>query len=262
MEVTKEDIEQFSKKINAGPLLNSIRTDGNCFFQTLEYAAHQKLSKTSKTIELRQKIVSTMNKPIISGVPYDTFMYGTLDSTKLDGTKLDDTLHGAQWPYAELDVVIAASKYMKRSILIISVGENGGVTMIRNKSLGNPIFLICDHAIHYIPFQKGIKLTDKMKQMLKEFEKTKIVEHIDGAVITTFLLSDMDVKPINVKPIIVKRIKDKSINVKAINVKAINVKAVNVKAINVKAVNVKAVNVKPVNSLILTRKKLKRITKG
>jgi hypothetical protein len=197
MEVTKEDIEQFAKKVNAGPpLWNAIRIDGNCFFHALEYAAYQRLlSKTSpKTIDFRQNIVSTMNKPVVSGVPYETFMHGT----KSDGTKSD----GTKWAYAELDVVIAAAKYIKRTILVISLSENGGVTMIRPKiSTGDPVFLICDHAIHYIPFQKGIKLTQKMRQKLKGFEKTKVVEHIDGAVITTFLLSDLDVKPVTLKPV-------------------------------------------------------------
>jgi hypothetical protein len=222
MEVTKEDIEQFSKKVNGGPpLWNAIRTDGNCFFQALEYAVYQKLSKTPKIIKFRQTIVRTMNKPIVSGVPYKTFMYGT----KSDGTKSDDTKSdGTKWPYAELDVVIAAAKYIKRTILVISLGKNGGVTMISPKdTIGNPVFLICDQAKHYIPFQKGIKLT-KMKQKLKGFEKK--VEHTDGAVITSFLLKDMEsvMKPIK----------------------------------NIKSV--RHLPLKPVNSLILTRKKLNNST--
>lgn len=209
MEVTKDDIEQFGKKVNARPLWNAIRTDGNCFFQALEYATYHRLSKTPRTIQFRQTIVSTMNKPIVSGVPYEIFMYGTKSDTK--------------WPYAELDVVIAAAKYIKRTILVISLGKNGGVTMIRPcKITGNPVFLICDKAIHYIPFQKGIKLTQKMRQLLKDFEKTKVVEHTDGAIITSFLLKDMMsvMKPIK----------------------------------SLKSVKVKTM--KHVNSLVLTRKRL------
>jgi hypothetical protein len=239
MDVTKEDIEQFGKKSNAGPpLWNAIRIDGNCFFHALEYAAYQRLlSKTSpKTIKFRQTIVSTMNKPIVSGVPYETFMHGT----NSDDTNSDDT----KWEYAELDVVIAAAKYIKRTILVISLSENGGVTMIRPKmSIGDPVFLICDHAIHYIPFQKGIKLTQKMRQRLKSFEKTKVVEHIDGAVITTFLLSDLDIvmEPVNLKSVTLKPVTLKSVNLKHVTLKPVTLKPV-----------------KPINSLILTRKRMKK----
>jgi len=223
MEVTKEDIEQFAKKVNAGrPLWNAIRTDGNCFFHALEYATYQRLlSKTSlKTIAFRKNIVRSMNKSIVSGVPYETFMYGTKSNT-----------YETKWAYAELDVVIAAAKYIKRTILVISLSENGGVTMIRPKiNIGNPVFLICIHAMHYIPFEKGIKLTERMKKVLKGFEKTKVVEHTDGAVITSFLLKDMEkiMKPL-----------------KAVQ-SANSIK-------QLKSLN----NLKHVNSLLLTRKRLK-----
>jgi hypothetical protein len=207
MEVKREDVETFAKQIHAGPpLWNAIRIDGNCFFHALEYAAYQRLlSKTSpKTIEFRQNIVSTMNKPIVSGVPYNTFMHGTKYTY---GTK---STHGTKWAYAELDVVVAAAKYIKRTIIVISISENGGVTMIRPKvSIGNPVFLICDHALHYIPFEK-IKLTEKMKQRLKGFEKTKIKEHIDGAVVTTFLLSDLYQTHVNSVLLTRKRLQRKS----------------------------------------------------
>ena len=182
MNVTRDDIISFSKKlinINKPPILwHSIRIDGNCFFHALEYAAYQRLlSKTSpKTIEFRQNIVSTMNKKIIAGVPYEKFM------------------HGPKWEYVEFDVIIAAAKYIKKTIIIISLGEHGGVTMIRPKNLDlDPVFLICQHAIHYVPFHsdKGIKISKQMKEQLKGFEKTKLVENEDGAVITSFLLSDI-----------------------------------------------------------------------
>ena len=105
MEVTKKDVENYAKKVNLSKpyvLWHAIRIDGNCFFHALEYTAYERLlSKTStKTIELRQSIVSTMKK-IVSGVPYEIFMYGP------------------KWAYAELDVIIAAAKYIKLTLRIL-----------------------------------------------------------------------------------------------------------------------------------------------
>jgi hypothetical protein len=136
MEISREDIYRFSKKlmnIKKPPVLwNGIRMDGNCFFHAFDYADTGKLlpRDSSKIIQLRQNIVSTMNKDMISGVSYEEFMNGTKNGLKI------------AWPYSELDVIMATAKYFKKTIIVISMDENGGVTMIRPKGqkINDPFF--------------------------------------------------------------------------------------------------------------------------
>lgn len=190
MNVTRKDIENFSKKllnIKKPPVLwSSIRIDGNCFFHAIDYAFTGKLSKDSnKVIELRQNIVSTM-KGQISGVPYEEFV-----NARRNGKKIP-------WPYAEIDVIIATSKYYQRPIIVISMNQYGGVTMIRPKNvkLNNPLFLICESTIHYVPFHSNkVKITETMRNQLIQIEKNKIsngaIQHENGVYVTTFLLRDI-----------------------------------------------------------------------
>ena len=115
--LTRKDVENFSKHLlNIGKpqvLWSSIRIDGNCFFHAIDYAYTGKLlpRDSNKVIELRQNIVSTMKNAIdrnnISGVTYEEFM-----NARKNGVKIP-------WPYAETDVVIAAAKFYKRTIIII-----------------------------------------------------------------------------------------------------------------------------------------------
>ena len=194
--LTRKDVEEFSKhllNIETPPVLwSSIRIDGNCFFQAIDYAYTGKLlpRDSNKVIELRQNIVSTMTRGIrrnnISGVTYEAFM-----NAKRNGVKIP-------WPYAETDVVIAASKFYKRTIIVISMNRFGGVTMIRPENVNdpNPLFLICENIVHFTPFHsKGVKITSRMRKRLKEIEKMKKIngarEHENGVYVTTFLLTEL-----------------------------------------------------------------------
>lgn len=192
MEVNKRDIEQISKKllnIKSPPVLwSSIRIDGNCFFHAIDYANRGKLlSRTSnKSIELRQQIVSTMNKKMISGVTYEEFMNSTKNGKHIP------------WPYSETDVIIAAAKYYKKTIVIISMSDYGGVTMIRPKGLKikDPLFLICQNLIHFVPFHSDhVKITNVMRNRLEQLEQIKkkdgAVIDEDGAYVTAFLLNEL-----------------------------------------------------------------------
>ena len=194
--LTRRDVENFSKHLlNIGkpPVLwSSIRIDGNCFFHAVHYAYTGKLlpRDSNKVIELRQNIVSTMKRAIdrnnISGVTYEEFM-----NARKNGVKIP-------WPYAETDVVIAAAKFYKRTIIIISMNRYGGVTMIRPENIDdpNPLFLICEHTSHFVPYNsKKVKITSSMQKRLNEIEKMKTLngarEHYDGVYVTTFLLSEL-----------------------------------------------------------------------
>jgi hypothetical protein len=195
--LTRKDVEEFSKhllNIEKPPsvLWSSIRIDGNCFFHAIDYAYTGKLlpRDSNKVIELRQNIVSTMTSGIrrnnISGVTYEEFM-----NARKNGVKIP-------WPYAETDVVVAAAKFYKRTIIVVSMNRFGGVTMIRpeNTHDPNPLFLICENTVHYVPFHsKGVKITSRMRKRLKEIEKMKKLngayEHENGVYITTFLLTEL-----------------------------------------------------------------------
>lgn len=195
MEVNKKDIEDFSKKllnIKKPPILwsSSIRIDGNCFFHAIDYANTGILlpKKSNKIIELRQQIVSTMNKPIISGVTYEEFM-----NARKNGKSIP-------WPYSENDVVAATAKYYKKVIIVISMNHYGGVTMFRPKGIKikNPLFLIC-HANHFVPFHSDkVQITNVIRNRLEQIEEIKIddeaVVREDGVYTTSFLLRDLLLK--------------------------------------------------------------------
>jgi hypothetical protein len=194
MNVSKQDIENFSRKllnIQKPPVLwSSIRIDGNCFFHAIDYAYTGKLlpRDSNKIIELRQNIVSTMKRNKISGVSYEEFM-----NARRNGKKIP-------WPYAEIDVIIATSKYYQRPIIVISMNQYGGVTMIRPKNVkidSEPLFLICEDTIHYVPYHSNrIKITNSMRNKLIQIEKNKTsngaIEDEKDVCITTFLLRDLD----------------------------------------------------------------------
>jgi hypothetical protein len=191
MNVSRKDIEKFSSKllnIKKPPVLwSSIRIDGNCFFHAIDYAYTGKLLKDSnKIIELRQNIVKTMKQSQISGVSYEEFI-----NAQKNGKKIS-------WPYAEIDVIIAASKYYKRPIIVISMNQYGGVTMIRPKNVKlDPLFLICEDTVHYVPFHSNkVKITESLRNKLIQIEKNKIsdgaIQHENGVYVSTFLLRDID----------------------------------------------------------------------
>jgi len=195
MEVNKSDIENFSKKLlnlKTPPVLwSSIRIDGNCFFHAIDYAerGHLLPRKSNKTIELRQQIVSTMKKPIISGVTYEEFM-----NARKNGKPIP-------WPYSENDVVAAAAKYYKKVIIIISMNEYGGVTMFRphGVKIKDPLFLICQEMIHFVPFHSNkVKITNEMRNRLEQIEEMKRQDNAvideDGVYTTAFLLKELMIK--------------------------------------------------------------------
>ena len=194
MNITRKYIENFSKKllnIKKPPILwSSIRIDGNCFFHAIDYAFTGKLlpKKSNNIIELRQNIVSTIKMGEISGVSYEEFM-----NARRNGKKIP-------WPYAEIDVIMATSKYYQRPIIVISMNDYGGVTMIRPKNvklkLNDPLFLICESTIHYVPFHSNkVKITESMRNTLIQIEKNKmsngVIQHENGVYVTTFLLKDI-----------------------------------------------------------------------
>jgi hypothetical protein len=192
MEVSKRDIEEFSKKllnIKTPPVLwSSIRIDGNCFFHAIDYAKTGKLlsKKSNKAIELRQQIVSTMNKSMISGVTYEEFM-----NARKNGKSIP-------WPYSENDVVAATAKYYKKVIIVISMNDYGGVTMFRphGVKIKDPLFLICQEMIHFVPFNSDkVKITSKMRNCLEQIEEMKredkaIIDE-DGVYSISFVLKDL-----------------------------------------------------------------------
>jgi len=195
MEVNKSDIENFSKKLlnlKTPPILwSSIRIDGNCFFHAIDYAERGKLlpKKSNKSIELRQHIVSTMNKPIISGVTYEEFMNAHKNGKPIP------------WPYSENDVVAATAKYYKKVIVIISMNEYGGVTMFRphGVKIKEPLFLICQDMIHFVPFHSDkVKITNEMRNRLEQIEEIKRQDNAiideDGVYTTAFLLKELMIK--------------------------------------------------------------------
>ena len=162
--------------------------DGNCFFHAINYAYTGKLN--SKIIELRQKIAKTM-KGTISGVSYDIFLH-------------------EPWPYAEIDVIMATAKYYKKTIIVISMNQYGGVTMIRPKNIkiGNPLFLIC-HANHYVPFHSSkVKITKQMRKNLEDIEKKQkgSLQYENSCYVSSFLLKDFD-EPTNSLILTRKRLK-------------------------------------------------------
>lgn len=192
MNVSRKDIENFSKKLwnikNPPVLWSSIRIDGNCFFHAIDYAYTGKLlpKDSNKIIELRQNIVSTMKKGRISGVSYEEFM-----NARKNGKKIP-------WPYAEIDVVIATAKYYQRPIIVISMNKYGGVTMIRPKNvkLVDPLFLICEDTVHYVPFHSNkVKIAYSLRNKLIQIEKNKMsngaIQDENGVYITTCLLTDI-----------------------------------------------------------------------
>lgn len=191
MNVTRKNIENFSRKLlnikNPPVLWSSIRIDGNCFFHAIDYANTGKLlpKNSNKIIELRQNIVSTMKTGEISGVPYEEFI-----NAERNGKKIP-------WPYAEIDVVIATAKYYQRPIIVISMNRYGGITMIRPKNVKlDPLFLICESMIHYVPFHSNkVKITESMRNKLIQIEKNKIlngsIQDENGVYVSTFLLKDI-----------------------------------------------------------------------
>lgn len=192
MEVNKKDIEEFSKKllnIKKPPILwSSIRIDGNCFFHAIHYAKTGKLlsKKSNKSIELRQQIVSTMNKSIISEVTYEEFM-----NARKNGKQIP-------WPYSENDVIAATAKYYKKVIVVISMNDYGGVTMFRphGVKIKDPLFLICQEMIHFVPFHSDkVQITSEMRNRLEQIEEMKrqdkaIIDE-DGLYSVSFLLKDL-----------------------------------------------------------------------
>lgn len=195
MEVNKRDIEDFSKKllnIKTPPILwSSIRIDGNCFFHAIDYAKTGKIlpRKSNKIIELRQQIVTTMNKAMISGVTYEEFM-----NARKNGRSIP-------WPYSENDVVAATAKYYKKVIIIISMNEYGGVTMFRPKGvkIKDPLFLICKEMIHFVPFHSDkVQITNVMRNRLEQIEEMKREDNAiideDAVYTTAFLLKDLMVQ--------------------------------------------------------------------
>jgi hypothetical protein len=199
MNVNKEDIEAFSNQlinIQSPPVLwSSIPMDGNCFFHAIDYAYTGKLSKDSKVISLRQTIARRMKTPIISNVTYEEF------------------IHGPNWPYAEIDVIMATAKYYKKTIIVISLSNYGGVTMIRPKQvkIGNPLFLICQNITHYVPFHSPkVKITTTMRNKLEQIEKKQkingSIQNQYGMYISSFLLKDL-MSPVNSLILTRKRLK-------------------------------------------------------
>lgn len=195
MNVTTQDIIDFSKKllnIKTPPILwSSIQTDGNCFFHAIDYAYTGKLKNSN--IKLRQTIAKTMKQDKISGVSYYEFMH-------------------EPWPYAEIDVIMATSKYYKKTIIVISMNKYGGVTMIRPKNvkIGNPLFLIC-HANHYVPFHSSkVKITKQMRYTLEDIEKKQngSLQNENGCYVSSFLLKDLNT-PTNSLILTRKRLKRK-----------------------------------------------------
>lgn len=193
MNVNTQDIIDFSKKllnIKIPPVLwSSIPMDGNCFFHAINYAYTGKLKNSN--IDLRQTIAKTMKQDKISGVSYDEFMH-------------------EPWPYAEIDVIMATSKYYKKTIIVISMNQYGGVTMIRPKNvkIGNPLFLIC-HANHYVPFHSSkVKITKQMRYKLEDIEKKQkgLLQYENGCYVSSFLLKDFD-EPTNSLILTRKRMK-------------------------------------------------------
>jgi len=192
MEITKKDIEDFSKKIlniKKPPILwSSISIDGNCFFHAIDYAKTGKLlsKKSNKAIELRQQIVSTMNKSMISGVTYEEFM-----NARKNGKSIP-------WPYSENDIVAATAKYYKKVIIIISMNNYGGVTMFRphGVKIKDPLFLICQEMIHFVPFHSNkVQITNEMRNRLEQIEEIKkqdkaIIDK-DGVYSISFILKDL-----------------------------------------------------------------------
>ena len=170
MEVTVKDIERFSKKlkhIKKDPILwDDITSDGNCFFHALIFADTNVMlhKKDKKIIQLRQKIVDSMDTDKISGYKKDIFRNGQVTSG------------GLTWPFADTDVIMKASKYISKIIIVLNIGINGGVTMMRPKiplHNNNIIFLICDNSIHFLVFNsyKRITIDNKLKEALKRIEK-------------------------------------------------------------------------------------------
>lgn len=193
MNLNRQDIEHFSRKllnIEKPPVLwSSIRIDGNCFFHAIDYAYTGKLlpRNSNKVIELRQNIVSTMKKSKISGVSYEEFM-----NARKNGKKIP-------WPYAEIDVIMATAKYYKKTIVVISMNQYGGVTMIRPKNvkINDPLFLICEDTVHYVPYHSNkVNITDAMRNKLEQIEKkqkiTGALQDEDGVYVSSFLLRDLN----------------------------------------------------------------------
>jgi hypothetical protein len=194
MNVSRKDVEKFSSKLlnikKPTVLWSSIRIDGNCFFHAIDYAYTGKLlpKNSNKIIELRQNIVSTMKKGQISGVSYEEFMNAQKNEKKIP------------WPYAEIDVIIATSKYYQKPIIVISMNRCGGVTMIRPKNVKldlDPLFLICEDTDHYVPFHSNkVKITETLRNKLIQIEKNKIsdgaIQDENGVYVSTFLLRDID----------------------------------------------------------------------
>lgn len=184
MNVTIQDVEKFSNQllnIQKPPVLwSDIRTDGNCFFHAIDYAFTGKLlpKDSNKIILLRQKIAKTMNADKISGVSYKEFI-------------------GPTSPYVEIDVIIATAKYYKKTIIVISMNQYGGVTMIRPKHVKlDPLFLIC-HDMHYVPYHsKKVKISESLRNKLLQIEKNQIsngsIQDENGVYVTSFLLKDMN----------------------------------------------------------------------
>jgi hypothetical protein len=207
MNISKKDIENFSKKllnIKKHPILwTSIIIDGNCFFHAIHYAYTGKLLTRDKVIELRQNIVKTMSKSSkISGVSYEEFMYSERNGKKIP------------WPYAEIDVIIATSKYYQRPIIVISMNRYGGVTMIRPKNikLRDPLFLICEDTVHFVPFHSNkVKITESMRNKLIQIESNNIsngaIQNENNVYVTTFLLKELDNEPKNSLILTRKRLK-------------------------------------------------------
>uniref|UniRef100_A0A6C0EU66 OTU domain-containing protein n=1 Tax=viral metagenome TaxID=1070528 RepID=A0A6C0EU66_9ZZZZ len=214
MEVFVEDIERFSKKLKhirkGNPILwDDITTDGNCFFHALIFADTNVMlhKKDKKIIQMRQSIVDSMNSEKIAGYNKDIFRNGRVTSD------------GLTWPYADTDVIMASSKYIGKIIVVLNIGVNGGVTMMRpNIPLhnNNIIFLICDNSIHYVVFNsyKRITIDNKLKEALKRIEKKKLKEGIaedeNGVITTSFLLSEIE--PNNTKKIYKNKYKTNKTN--------------------------------------------------
>ena len=90
--------------------------------------------------------------------------------------------------------------------------------MIRPKNVKlklDPLFLICEDNVHYVPFHSNkVKITQTMRNKLIQIEKNKIsngsIQDENGVYVTSFLLKDINTKIKNSLSLTRKRFNNKS----------------------------------------------------